>query len=314
MRIESVRPRVCRAVLPALLATAFIPFASCKGAGTSSFGPMEVSANVNSIPDTVCSRVVATITSATTVTVTYPKVNSCSDGLVLVRGANATWSQSSGRTLTLQLRLRNRATSAIKGPVVVTIVDAGKKVLTPAGGASSTITVNSADTLVAGRAVWLFGTPGNLAVQDSTATRTLSFSVAAPTTKIQLTFATPGYVVSASGAPPIPYGAVIPKGDTTLLVTPPQLPNSPLQRYYRNRFMVRFKPGTAGSTIAAVLNSYSASVIGGTPLPPAYIIEVPDPGSSYAAYQTLIGRIRAEASVASVIPYGYDINVILNGR
>ncbi len=266
------------------------------------------SPNLASVPDSVCARLTANITSASAVTVTYPNAASCVGGYVLIKGANATWSQSGGRTLTLKLRVRNRSTVAQPSPVRITLPLTGVRVLTPNGTPATTVAATNADsTLADGSKLWRFGATGQLAAGDSTVVKTLTFTVQAPTTKVQLTFQTP----ADTSRPAIP-NAPLPVGSQSKTVL---APGSGINgEYYRTVFYVKFRSGTSGVTIRDVFTRYQATIIGGVQAIENYAISVPDPGPTWAAYSDLRNRLRAEPSVEYVVALEVRPNVRPTGR
>lgn len=70
--------------------------------------------------------------------------------------------------------------------------------------------------------------------------------------------------------------------------------------YYRNIVGIVFDDTTAGATIRAVISRYEGKIIGGSPHTGsfgAYIVQVPDPGSSFDAFDALLNRIGREPGV-----------------
>ncbi len=71
--------------------------------------------------------------------------------------------------------------------------------------------------------------------------------------------------------------------------------------YYRNIFELAFDDSTSGLSVRTILSRYQAEIIGGDSLPrlvkPAYVIRVPDPGSTFEAVQGLLTQLKAEPGV-----------------
>lgn len=248
-------------VIPLALCTAIAAVAgSCSGG--ESVGPFmggetgAFAANLGSVPDSICARLTATITSPTAVTVTYPNRASCAGGYVVIRSANATWSQSGGRTLTLKLRILNRSGGAVPLPVRVTLPKTGIVVLTPAGTPSSKVQATNADSVLPDSSrLWRFGTTGQLAANDSTAAKTLTFNVQSPATKIRLTFATPTTTSGVPALPPDSLPAWV-QADSSL---------DPVSHATKNIVVVLFKPGTSQAQRQTAIDSIHGRVVGGLP-------------------------------------------------
>ncbi|MGH9892395.1 MAG: hypothetical protein ACREA0_10505 [bacterium] len=100
---------------------------------------------------------------------------------------------------------------------------------------------------------------------------------------------------SRPALPPLP----ILTSDSTFTVEGSRYPRSQLL-YYRNIVGVVFDDSTSGVTIRRLLTSYEATVIGGVPGPagdPEYILQVPDPGATIEALDSLLAQLNGEAGV-----------------
>jgi hypothetical protein len=89
--------------------------------------------------------------------------------------------------------------------------------------------------------------------------------------------------------------------DSVLTVT---RPGDSLPVYYRNFLAVGFLPTASGSSIRSVLQRHHAIVIGGAPYSPPngeYIVEVPDPGPTYAALESVARAWESESQVEHVV-------------
>ena len=101
--------------------------------------------------------------------------------------------------------------------------------------------------------------------------------------------------------------------DSAFTVEGPGHPRSELL-YYRNIVGLVFHDTTSGQTIRDLLERYSASIIGGVPGPagpPTYIIQIPDPGPTFGAVDSVVARLGAETGVvrASMVHYRTPIRL-----
>jgi hypothetical protein len=69
---------------------------------------------------------------------------------------------------------------------------------------------------------------------------------------------------------------------------------------FRNVAEVRFDDTTSGVTVQSFLQRYSARITGGTPISRAYILEIPDPGTTWEEYYAVIQAMRSEPGVTGV--------------
>ena len=93
--------------------------------------------------------------------------------------------------------------------------------------------------------------------------------------------------------------------DSSVTVSPPGLPTV---LYYRNVLLLQFDDSTSGTTVNSLLQRYSATIIGGAPnlgAYGAYVIQVPDPGPSYAQLDSLIQALDAEPGVFAAYQLAY---------
>lgn len=96
--------------------------------------------------------------------------------------------------------------------------------------------------------------------------------------------------------PPIPPTPNLPS-DSTFTVEGPGYPRSELL-YYRNIVGIIFDDTTRGTTVRAVLARYGATIIGGAPGDKEYIVQIPDPGPTFAALDSVITQLNSEPGVA----------------
>jgi hypothetical protein len=101
--------------------------------------------------------------------------------------------------------------------------------------------------------------------------------------------------------------------DSAFTVEGPVYPRTELL-YYRNIVGLAFHDTTSGHTIRNVLERYGASIIGGVPGPAGpstYIVQIPDPGPTFGAVDSVVARLEAEAGVvrASMVHYRTPIRL-----
>lgn len=95
--------------------------------------------------------------------------------------------------------------------------------------------------------------------------------------------------------PPVPTMPNLP-ADTMLTVELPGVPRSE-ELFYRNIIGIIFDDTTNGSTVRRLFARYGGTIIGGVPGDKEYFVEIPDPGSTFAALDSLVTRLNAEGGV-----------------
>ena len=95
--------------------------------------------------------------------------------------------------------------------------------------------------------------------------------------------------------PPVPTLPNLP-ADTILTVELPGVPRSE-ELFYRNIIGIIFDDTTSGSTVRDLLARYSGTIIGGVPGDKEYFVQIPDPGTTFAALDSLVMRLNSEAGV-----------------
>lgn len=95
--------------------------------------------------------------------------------------------------------------------------------------------------------------------------------------------------------PPVPQSHLLPDDSTRTVPSP----SGTVERYYRDIVGVVFDDTTSGRTIRAILAKYRASIIGGgVSFPyPVYYLQIPDPGGTYSAIDSMAQAIRREPGV-----------------
>jgi hypothetical protein len=111
--------------------------------------------------------------------------------------------------------------------------------------------------------------------------------------------------------PPIPDGFVAPDSAVALLVSPP---GDDSVLVLRNFIRVIFDDTTSGYTIRNVFARYGGRVVGGDTLLKSYMVQVPDPGPTYAALDSVLSRVRSEPGVRFAVRYVFSEPVRDPGR
>lgn len=96
--------------------------------------------------------------------------------------------------------------------------------------------------------------------------------------------------------PPVPESLNLPI-DSALTVPAPE---DSVTVYFRDVIGVIFDDSTGGATVVNVLEAYGGSIIGGN-LPRTYIVQIPDPGTSIEALDSVRTAIASEAGVSYVL-------------
>ena len=263
---------------------------------TAPRGAAPAPARVLVVADTLCVRAQFTITGPTSVTTNFPTAAECPSGLLLTRSQPATWVQTPNRRLRLLVRFRNLTGQAVQLPVRLYLPATGTTVVLPAGTPPSKVVAYQPDSSEAGGGrVWFIGGSSVLAAGDSTAEDTLTFQVQSPVTKARWQFQAT-VEVNDTTTPALP-STWVPLEDSSF-TAPVSSAREAL--IYRKLVSVEFLPTTTGTIIRAFIAKYGAVVAGGFPWGPrgSYVFEVPDPGSSLAAVDSLLALMRSEPGVA----------------
>jgi hypothetical protein len=102
-----------------------------------------------------------------------------------------------------------------------------------------------------------------------------------------------------SARPPIPSyppGLGIPDDAHDVVASPLE----PEVTYYRRLLEIAFDDSTSGCGVRGVLARHGATVVDGIPSAETYVIELPDPGASWAEVAAEIVGLEREPGVASV--------------
>ena len=271
-----------------------------------------VSVNTLITSDTLCARTQFTITSATAVTTLFPSRTSCTTKLVLIRGQAAVWAQNPNRRLYLFVRLLNKSGQTLQMPVRLYLPSTGTTVIAPSGTPASKVVAVTPDSSEAGGGrIWFIGGTGTLAANDSTPQDTIKVNVMSPATQARFQFTATAQM--SGGLPPVP-AATNWASLTPLLTT---FPGDTTYKYRRNMLGVEFDSAAAASSYNNVLSKYSGTLVGGIGggySHPYYVIQFPDPGAAWAAFDSLGARIQAEPGVRSILHLSHLSGFRLKGR
>src|SRR6266516_322979 len=73
-------------------------------------------------------------------------------------------------------------------------------------------------------------------------------------------------------------------------------------RYYRSLIQVTFYDTTGGDQVRRAMEHWHSAIVAGGPYPTPYILRLPDPGSTWSAFDSLLGALRGEPGVQDVVP------------
>jgi len=99
--------------------------------------------------------------------------------------------------------------------------------------------------------------------------------------------------------PVIPLARLWVPDDTGRSISPP---SDPTLRYYRTVLRVAFYDTTGGGQVRSALEHWHATIVAGGPYPDPYILRLPDAGSTWNAFDSLLGTLRDEPGVQDVFP------------
>ncbi len=111
--------------------------------------------------------------------------------------------------------------------------------------------------------------------------------------------------------PAIPPSAFFPY-DSTIVTAPP---GDTMNVFFRNIIGIRFDDSTSGSTIRSLFQRYQAEIIGGLSNAREYIVRIPDPGSSWEAYDGLMRQLNEmEPGIRYAAPMSYRSGITFHTR
>ena len=73
-------------------------------------------------------------------------------------------------------------------------------------------------------------------------------------------------------------------------------------RYYRTLIQVTFYDTTGGDQVRRAMEHWHSTIVAGGPYPTPYILRLPDPGSTWSAFDSLLGALRDEPGVQDAVP------------
>ncbi|MEO8637019.1 MAG: S8 family serine peptidase [Gemmatimonadales bacterium] len=273
-----------------------------------------VTANTLVTADTLCVRAQFTITSPTAVTTLFPNRTTCTTKLVLIRGQAATWAQNPSRRLILYLRLLNKSGQTLQMPVRLYLPATGITVTAPAGTPASKVVPQLPDSVDAsGGKIWFIGGSGTLAANDSTGQDSIRVNVMSPVTQARLQFQ--ATAAGATPLPPVPSSVNWPLANPLIAL----FPADTSYHYYRNVIGVQFDTTVpnAGILFSNLLSKYSGTILGGIGQGmqlQMYVLQVQDPGPTYASLDSLTSAVRNEPGVLSVTELTLGSQIRLRGR
>lgn len=98
--------------------------------------------------------------------------------------------------------------------------------------------------------------------------------------------------------PPLPGGFRYPADTSGFVVDP----HDSAARFYPDIVVVQFRDTVSGSGVRQFLARYRATIIGGLPQWPAYVVRVPQPGASFADLDSLVSDIARDPRVSVAYP------------
>jgi hypothetical protein len=117
--------------------------------------------------------------------------------------------------------------------------------------------------------------------------------------------------VQDTSRPPVPPSLTFPDDSTRVVADP----SDSVRVLYRTMAAVVFDSAASGTTIRSFLSRYQASIVGGMPYSGGYVIQFPDPGTSWEAVQAKLAEMRSEPGVRHLLPVSRrDYSPRLYGR
>jgi len=248
----------------------------------------------------------------------FPDPSSCATSLLLVPKGNQTYNREGNQVVRTGIRVINRGSQSVTLPIHLLLAQDSVTVLDPPGTSNTTIKVRGVDSVVAEGEPWagaqvlrIGGDTGVLVPGDSTEGRRLRFKVKSPALAGRLSFAaTANEVVQDTSKPTVPDNSSFER-DPSIVIAPP---GDSVNVFYRNIFKIKFHDGVAGSTIRDVFGRFNAEVVGGIQALDNYYVRVPDPGPTWAAYDSLLNGLYAEPSVEFAAPFSARSGFQFDGR
>lgn len=271
---------------------------------------------VTSVPG--CATVDFRLIGDSAVALDFPDPGSCGTSLLLVPKGNQTYNREGKQVVRTGIRVINHSSESVTLPIHLLLAADSVTVLDPPGTSNSTIRVRGVDSVVAEGEPWagaqvlrIGGDTGVLVPGDSTEGRRLRFKVSSPAVAGRLSFvATANEAVQDTSKPIVPDNSSFER-DPSIVIAPP---GDSVNVFYRNIFKIKFHDGVAGSTIRDVFGRFNAEVVGGIQALDNYYVRVPDPGPTWAAYDSLLNGLYAEPSVEFAAPFSARGGFQFDGR
>lgn len=304
-----------------MVITSFVTAVMCLGCHRQ--GPMEPTmvaqapqTAVTSVPG--CATVDFRLIGDSAVALDFPDPGSCGNSLLLVPKGNQTYNREGKQVVRTGIRVINHSSQPVTLPIHLLLAADSVTVLDPPGTSNTTIRVRGVDSIVVEGEPWagaevlrIGGDTGVLVPGDSTEGRRLRFKVNSPAVAGRLSFvATANEVVQDTSKPTVPNNSSFER-DPSIVIAPP---GDSVNVFYRKIFKIKFHDGVAGSTIRDVFGRFNAEVVGGAERLGVYYVKVPDPGPTWAAFDSLHTRLNAEPSVEFAAHFSARSGFQFDGR
>lgn len=230
----------------------------------------------------------------------------------------------------LPVALYNNGTASVRPPARLYGWEDSLTIIAPPGLAgngsaatyldflSSDSTLSDTAATFPGAVLWRYDTllaQGGLAVGDTSGVRWIELAVHSGVHQFEVALHTRAEAFSAdTTTPPVPTTIHWPQESELLLATSDK---NPSVQYVRNFIGVLFQDSASGASINAFISRYKGTIIGGIGSGSSveyYILEVPDPGPSFADLDTLMTTMQAETIVLDLLRISYGQVPHLRGR
>lgn len=253
-------------------------------------------ASLSIATDSACRVITMTLVGSNNLTVTFPNRATCGSGLVIIPAGTATRSGPSKRNVNLPVRLLNKSAYTIKTPALATLSPSARFVLAPSGQPGSKIIPQNADSVRPGTGewVWLVGTTGNVPINDSTPSRTITIRLDSPVTTGLVAFTMDAIQVTSMGWTLLTENRA--NIDTTKTI---QRPGTDMVMY-RTALTLSFNEGVTDVAKQAFFAQYSLTVLGVDTFGEFYV-SFADPGTNINTFDALKDSLRSHPSIKYVL-------------